>query len=357
MKVYRATGCGTGEICNLPIPEITAGDDILVNIKYCGICGTDYALSSGDCSFIQNGLATYPIRLGHEWSGVVEKVGLDVKNFKKGDPVVGDNYRSCGICNSCKNKDYNNCTSRNHLGTIDPCWPGTFAEYFVMPERHIYHLSDKIPLMEGALCEPLSVAYGGIKKMDIKKNSVVAVIGTGCIGMAAATLAKYCGAETVYMIGRNQYKLDIAMKLGITATINTKDKDTTEVLNKLTNGHMADFILECSGAENTVTQAVEIAAQKAKIALIGFYEGGIENINTVVSKELNIFGVMGEYGNLEAVTKIMESYDLKLSSIITSIIDFEDATEVFSHPDPNKIIKTIINMQGKTKFYEKEVNV
>lgn len=345
MKVFQALGCNKGGFHEAPVP-VPAEDELLIKVSYCGICGTDYALYSGNCSFIKNGQATYPIRLGHEWSGLVAAVGSGIDDFKVGDRVVGDNYVSCGKCASCLKGDYNGCTNRHHVGTLNPCWPGAFAEYIVMPRRHVYHISNKIPLIEAALCEPLSVAYGGINKMDITGNSIVAVIGTGCIGMAAAALARYRGAGQVYMVGRNQYKLNIAMQLGITGTINTNECKPKEQLLKLTGGRSADFVLECSGAPSTVVQAINIAGQKGKIALIGFYEQNLDgiNIDMFISKQLTAIGIMGEYGNLKAVSKIMSEFDLRLSPIITSVIDFDNCMPAFTPVDKHTLIKTMVRM-------------
>ncbi|MEA4824769.1 MAG: alcohol dehydrogenase catalytic domain-containing protein [Clostridiaceae bacterium] len=345
MKVFQALNCGKGGFTELPVPHIE-NDQLLIKVAYCGICGTDYALFSGNSSFIKNGLATYPIRLGHEWSGIVAKIGNAVFDFKIGDRVVGDNYVSCGQCDNCLNSDYNNCTRRCHVGTIDPCWPGAFAEYIVMPCRHVYHIGNTLPLMEAALCEPLSIAYGGIKKMNITGESIVAVIGTGCIGMSAAALAKYRGAGQVYLIGRNPYKLDMARRLGITNVIDIRQGPAEEQLMKLTSGKKADFVLECSGSPSSVMQSIRIAEQKGKIALIGFYEQTLDgiDIDLLVSKELSVVGIMGEYGNVSESLKIMQNTDLHLSHLITSVVDFDECAPAFAPADHKSIIKTMVRM-------------
>ncbi len=346
MKTYQAIAPGQGAFVEVPTP-VPQDDQVLVQVRYCGVCGTDYALYSGNSGFVQNGLATYPIRLGHEWSGVVAAVGPDVTGLQVGDAVVGDNYVSCGVCPACQKQDYNNCTGRNHVGTIDPCWPGAFAEYFLAPQRHIYRLADTVSLKEAALCEPLSVAFGGVKKMNITPDSVVVVIGTGSIGMAAAALARYRGAGKVYMVGRNKEKLEVAMSLGITGVINSKETDLQQELLRLTNGRYADFVLECSGAPSTIQQTLDIAAQKATIALIGFYEREISglNIDTLVSKELTLVGIMGEYGNLEAVSHIMAEFDLRLEGIVTDTISFADMKTALEPADPRRVIKTIVQFE------------
>ena len=349
MKTYQAVKPGKGSYIEVETP-VPKDDEILVKVRYCGVCGTDYALFSGNSSFVRNNQADYPMRLGHEWSGIVAAVGPKVTKVRVGDPVVGDNYVSCGVCPACQKGDYNGCTGRHHVGTINPRWPGAFAEYYLAPERHIYRLADHVSLKQAALCEPLSVAWGGVKKMDIKEDSVVAVIGTGSIGMAAAALAKYKGSKHVYLVGRNEMKLNVAKSLDIAGTINTSQVCPEEELKRLTGGKLADFVLECSGAPAAIAQSLNVSAQNALIAVIGFYEKKLPDfdIDQLVSKQIQLIGIMGEYGNLEAVANIMTNYDLKLDTIITGNMDFyKDMDRALAPEDPHKVIKTMVYFGGQ----------
>lgn len=347
MKVFEAIAPGKGAFTEKQVPT-PVEDQILIKVSFCGVCGTDYDLFSGQSNFVKNHQATYPIRLGHEWSGVVAQVGPKVTRLKVGDRVVGDNYVSCGVCEACKAGDYNNCTGRNHVGTIDPCWPGAYAEYYLAPERHVYRLADHVSLQEASLCEPLSVAYGGIKKMEITPQTVVAVIGTGPIALSAAALALNRGGR-VYVIGRNDFKLEIAGKLGIHGVINCSRENVAESLLEKTGGRLADCILECSGSPGMVSEVVKIAASKAKAALIGFYNVNPQDVdfNAIVAKELTVVGIMGEYGNLEAVSGILAENDLKLSQMVTGVVPFEDCGTALAPEDPRRVVKTIVRIAGE----------
>ncbi len=345
MKVFEGLGKGTGAFTQIPVPELE-DDQVLARVVYCGICGTDYALYSGNNGFVREGRVTYPLRLGHEWSGVVEKVGSKVTKFKPGDRVVGDNAVSCNKCEACKAGDYARCKAVYSVGTIDPFWPGAFAEYMMIPERHLSHVADHVSLLDAALVEPLSVAYGGIRKMDIQPDSIVVVIGTGCIAMSAAALAKAKGAGQVYVIGRNPFKLEKTMELGITGTINIRECSPQERLLELTNGRLADFVLECSGAPSSVETAFRVAEPRATVALIAFYEEILEkiDINVMVMKELMVFGVMGEYGNSAAALQIMSQSELNINKCITSLIEFDQLPEALSQTDTSKLIKTMVKI-------------
>ena len=346
MKVFLSEGRSRGGIVSLPIPEVVPGT-VLVRVAYCGICGTDQDLFSGECSFAENGQVTYPVRLGHEWSGVVAAVGEGVSAFAKGDAVVGDNAVSCGKCEACLAGDYAHCAHMLNVGTIDPVYDGAFCEYYIIPAHHLHKIPEGISLKEASLAEPLSVAYGGIKHMNITENSTVAVIGTGCIGMAAVVLAKCLGAKTVWMIGRNDKKLAAARALGA-EIINIKEGCAVQAVLDATDGRGADFVLECSGARETFKQAIDLAAFRAVVALIGFYEHRENDVNvdTMVAKALTLIGVMGEMGNMAGALNILAKHKPNLLPIITDELDFEDCIVGFTRKNYPDAVKIAVKIGG-----------
>lgn len=344
MKVFLSEGYGKAKFEQVPIPEVQ-DDMVLVKVCYCGICGTDQDLFSSDCSFAEDGLVTYPIRPGHEWSGIVEEVGSNVTKFKKGDKVIGDNGISCGVCEDCKKGDYRKCKNLFCVGTIDPIYDGAFAEFFIAPERHIHKIPEGISLKEASLMEPFSVAFAGIKNMDITNDSTVAIIGTGCIGMAAIVLAKCLGAREVIMIGRNPKKLEVAKELGA-KIVNIRECDPVTTVKQMTDGKGVDFVLECSGAKETFKQAIEIAAFRATVSLIGFYanrENDV-NIDTIVAKALSMFGIMGATGDMEGVLEILKKDCPNLLPIITDELCFEDCIKGFDRRNYPYSIKTTVTI-------------
>ncbi len=340
MKVFLADGYGKARIETMPVPTFRA-NEVLVRVAYCGICGTDQDLFSSDCSFVENGQVTYPVRLGHEWSGVVAAVGESVDGFAVGDRVVGDNAVTCGSCEACLAGDLTHCHHMLNVGTIDPVYDGAFCEYYVIPAHHLHKIPDGISLKAASLAEPLSVAYGGIKRMEITPDATVIVIGTGCIGMAAVVLAGCLGAGQVIMLGRNEKKLAAARALGA-VTVNVRTTDAYQEVMRLTSGLGAQCVLECSGAPETLKQAIDLAAFRATIALIGFYanyENDV-NVDAIVSKALHLFGVMGEMDNMVGALRILEQHKPDLLPIITDELPFDDCIGGFvrkNYPDAVKI--------------------
>lgn len=305
-------------------------DEVLVRVAWTGICATDLAIYTGESSFVKSGEIKYPCRIGHEWSGVVEEVGEAVTKFKKGDRVITDNGVSCGECAACKSGNRFGCTEIMSVGTIN-CWDGCYAEYMYMPECHTYPLADNVSLEEGALAEPLSIALGAIKKYDIRPETTVAVIGTGSIGLGAAALASVQGAKKVIVIGRKDFKLEAALKCGATHVINSTKEDVKGKILEITDGKGVDFVIESSGGARTVEEAINIAAKRGTVALLAFYERTLDEfpIDTLVSKELIVKGVMGEFGLVPEAAGYLAK-GLPVEGMITHRMELSDVPEFFA---------------------------
>lgn len=335
MKAITVMGPGKieyGDVEMRPLEE----DEVLIKVMYTGICATDLAIFTGDCSFVRSGEITYPCRIGHEFAGVVVKAGPKVTKFKVGDRVITDNGIKCGKCEACLKGDYANCKNDKSVGTIN-CWDGSYAEYMYMPERHTYHLSDNVDFKQAALIEPTSMAVGAMRSYEITKDSVVAVIGTGPIGIGTAALAKKRGAKQVIIVGRTPAKLEIAKKCGVDIAICTKDGDPVEQVRAITGGFGVDYTIETSGGLETPMQAIQMTRKKGTVALVAFYEHPIPNfdIDAWTSRSTYVVGVMGEPGNMQMAEHEFAT-GLDLSPIITHIVDFKDAPAFFEHAQETK---------------------
>lgn len=305
-------------------------DEVLIRVAWTGICATDLAIYTGESSFVKSGEIKYPCRIGHEWSGIVEEVGENVTKFKKGDRVITDNGVSCGECDNCKCGDRFGCTEIMSVGTIN-CWDGCYAEYMYMPECHTYPLADNVSMEQAALAEPLSIALGAIKKYDITSKTTVAVIGTGSIALGAAALASVKGAKQVIVIGRKDFKLEAALKCGATHVINSTKENALQRVREITGGKGADFVIESSGGPKTVEEAMHVAARRGTVALLAFYERTLDEfpIDTLVSKELVVKGVMGEFGLVPEAAKYLAK-GLPVEGMITHRMELAEVPEFFA---------------------------
>jgi len=309
------------------VPELGT-HDVRIKVEYCGVCGTDYAIWSGQTSFYEMGLIRTPMTLGHEYSGVIDAVGDAVTRFKKGDRVVSDTGVSCGICEVCLRGDYLHCDTMQAVGTIN-CIDGGYAQYTVMPERHVFPIPDEASYEMGALCEPVATAMYAVERPQIKLGDTVMIIGTGPIGLAAVSLAKLKGAGKIILIGRKAGKLDIGRKFGADFCINTANEDPAERVTELTNSKGVNVIIEASGAGEMLHFAFDCIALGGRISLVSFYEKNINdlNINKIVLNDLAVFGIMGSPNMGPAVIKLIKSGRLDLTPMITAVYPLEQAQQ------------------------------
>lgn len=308
--------------------------DVLVKVKYTGICGTDLAILSGDMSFVRDGLIKYPVRIGHEWSGIVEEIGVNVEDIKVGDRIVADNGVTCGKCEPCKSKDYAKCIDMHPVGTVN-AWDGSFAEYMLIPQWHVYKLPETITLEDASLIEPTTIAFGGVEGCNINSKSKVLIIGTGAIGLAAVALAKYMGADKVILCGRKDYKLKIGKQMGADVVINNTKEDLRKLIDLETDGIGVDAIIETSGNIETLHQCIDVASTNCIISLISFYEKELNNFNIdkLVINGIQLKGTVGSFGAPKKIIDIMTDFDLKLDLLITHRFKFNEVIEAMKTAD------------------------
>ena len=346
MKVLTVTKPYKAEFSEIEKP-VPTGRMMLVRVKRTGVCATDFSIFTGESSFVKSGEITYPVRFGHEWSGVVEAVGDDVKDFKVGDRVFSDSGISCGECEECKAGDYGDCKHICSVGTIN-AWDGCYAEYMVIPEYNAYHIADNVSYEEAALIEPAAISYDAFSNFEVKPDMTVAVIGIGAIGMSAIWLAKYFGAKNVIAVGRNNRKLETALKVGADVLINNKEKDPVVAVLEATDGKGADLVIETAGSESALVQAIKMTKSGGRISIVSFYEKDITvPMDEIVIRQITVKGAAGKYGNPPKVCKIMSEYETKLAPIITHKISFDNCLDVFENQEKyhNEKIKIMIEFE------------
>jgi threonine dehydrogenase-like Zn-dependent dehydrogenase len=277
-------------IKQMPVPVIN-DDEVLIKVKYTGICGTDWSIFTGKYSADR-----LPFIPGHEFSGIVEKIGKNAVGIKEGDPVTADINMSCGHCFYCRRGQKLMCREFTQLGIhID----GTYAEYVKVPWEQVHVLPENLDMMAGAFIEPVSCVIHSAKAMKVEIGSSIAIIGSG-LGVLHAAVARHRGAAPVIVIGRNDMKLEIAKKMGADFTINIKKEDPIQAVKKLTDGRGADYVVEAVGTPQTYEQAFEMVRPGGTVAAFGIT--GVDDIVRVKSFDLvlgekNVAGSCAGVGN------------------------------------------------------------
>jgi len=317
MKAARIFGPTDIRIADVPVPELGA-HDVLCRVARAGVCGTDYSIYTGELSFVKSGLVKYPLIPGHEWSGTVEKTGPEVENFKPGDRVVGDTFVSCGHCNHCALGNVSRCKKNRSVGTIN-AWDGAYAEYMMMPERHLFHLPDKVSFDNGAQIEPAATALYAVTLAGVKIADTVLILGSGPIGIIAAKMAKLSGAGKVIIAARKDFKLKAALALGADAAINTTKENLIEKAREYAGEYGIDRIIEASGSTELFKEALQIIKPGGVISCVAFYDRPADGIDLdrFIINDVTIRAVAGSQGMYPLVLKLMDLGLADFSSLIT----------------------------------------
>ncbi|WP_163536334.1 galactitol-1-phosphate 5-dehydrogenase [Gracilibacillus sp. YIM 98692] len=244
---------------DIPTPSPNKGQ-VLVRVKYTGICGSDLPRVNGDAS------RYYPNVLGHEFSGVVEEVGEGVTRIEVGDKVAGAPLVPCMKCEDCQKGNYSLCKYYSFIGSRQY---GSFAEYVVVPEENAVKFDDSIDFEKGAFFEPITVALHGLNRLDYKGGKTVAILGGGTIGLFTLQWAKIFGAKKIVVFDINDERLDLAKKLGADECVNTLEEGFIKLAKSYTDDRGFDYVYETAGSTATMKMAYDLVANKGGVCLIG----------------------------------------------------------------------------------------
>ncbi len=273
---------------DLPIPQV-GDNDLLVRVHRAAICGTDihiYQWNEYAASRIK-----LPLLFGHEYSGEVVEVGKNVTNFKKGDRVAAETHVPCGHCYQCTTGLQHVCREMKILGVH---MDGAFSEYAILPAICAWKLDTSISYEIGATMEPFGIGVHAMSKTRPAGKKVI-VFGCGPIGIYAQMVAKLSGAEYVIGVDVTKERLDLAKKMGTDITLNAKEVNVMDEVNKITKGLGTDIVVELTGNKGVLNDATKTLRRGGDIVLVGLFSGPVEwdLVNNVIYKEANVYGVTG----------------------------------------------------------------
>ncbi len=325
----------------MPIPGPT---DVIVNIEYCGICGSDvhYYKEGRIGDYIVEGEFT----LGHETAGTITQVGSQVKDLKVGDRVALEPGITCGKCEFCKQGKYNLCPDVVFFAT--PPVQGALQNYVCHPADMCFKLPDNVSTKAGALVEPLAVGMHACKQGDVTLGDSVVILGTGCIGLVTLLSAKALGASNVIVVDLFEKRLEFAKKLGANHVINAKTENVLERIHQLLGDRGADVVIETAGAVPTIKETPYIAKRGGTIVLVGLASSKtIEyDFSEVMNKELTIKSVF-RYRNLypTCINAIADG-TIDVEQIVTHEFSFEDSKLAFDTviKDAQNVVKGVIKL-------------
>ena len=329
MKAARIFGPNDIRYVDVETPKI-GDDDVLIRVKRAGVCGTDLAIYGGDMPYLKSGATTYPITPGHEWSGVVEEAGGNVRHLRPGDRVTGDVSLGCGKCVHCLHGDFNLCEDRQEVGSFHNK-DGGYAEYIAMPARHTYKLPDGVSFDAGAMTEPTATVVYTVERVGVRFGDVVVVQGTGSIGILAAQAAKAAGAAQVVLTGRNDYKLGVAVDVGVDVAVNFQKEDLAGRILELTDGRGADVVIEASGVADEMRRSASLARMGGRIGVVGIYEEPLDgfDMSEIVLRDLTLHGTLASPRVFPGTLRMMASGRIQCEPLITQRFKLADAEKAF----------------------------
>ena len=241
-----------------PIP---AADEALVRVVRSGLCHTDVIIRQGTAGHVK-----YPFIPGHEFAGTVEACGPVVKYIKPGDRVVVHQIIACGQCTSCRKGDSIGCENLSELGSKRD---GGFAEYCVVPARHLLKLPDHVTFEEGAMVEPLANALSAVRHTNPRWGERVVIVGPGPIGLMALQVARLYHPAVLILAGTRDERLTAGKTLGATHMVNTTRPGAVDEIKAVLGKKGASAVVVCAGARSALELATEIIGWQGRIALEG----------------------------------------------------------------------------------------
>lgn len=314
--------------------------DVLVKNMAAGICGTDVHIYLGEKGSAE---VTPPVVLGHEYSGIVEKVGSSVTDIRVGDHVTVDPNMYCGRCRPCRMGRKQNCENLFALGVNVN---GGFAEYSVCPDTQCYKLNDDVSFDAGAMTEPLSCILHGADLAGLSSGESVLVIGGGTIGLIMAQVMKLSGAGTVIVSEPVEMRRDIALSIGVDYVIDPLKSNLSDEIRRITGRDGVDKVIECVGNKSAARDAISSADLGGTVLFFSVpkTDATIElPLFDVYKKELKIIGSMINPDTYQRAVNLINSGRIILEPLITHTYPKEKLEEAIRMQMSAESIKVVVH--------------
>ena len=318
MRAFVITGPGQGAVQDVPEPEPGPGE-VVVEVERAGVCGTDAELFSGEMPYYRSGDATHPLRIGHEWSGVVITLGADVDPALYGRRVTGDTMLGCGKCDRCASGRGHLCAERYEIG-IRGGWPGALAERLPVPAWALRRLPDGVDETAGALVEPGGNAVRAFQAAQVVRGERLLVAGPGTIGLLVALVARAHGVE-VHLLGATESSLRFANSLGL------EHAWTAESLP----GIRFDAVVDAANAAALPARALELVEPGRTVVLIGLSEEPSRvDSRDIVFRDLTVVGILGASAGLPGAIELYADGRVDPRPLVAATVGLDEVGAVLA---------------------------
>jgi threonine dehydrogenase-like Zn-dependent dehydrogenase len=322
MRALVITGPGHAEVQDVSAPDAVPGE-VVVDVRRAGICGTDVEFFTGEMQYLHDGHAAYPMRIGHEWMGVVSVIGDGVDPSWLGRRVTGDTMLGCGVCRRCRTGFQHVCADRSELG-IRRGRPGALADQLAVPARALHALPDTVDDAAGALVEPGGNAFRAVQAAALEPGDRVLVTGAGTIGLLCAMFARAGGAD-VHLLGRSPRSLDFARSLGF------EHVWSDDALPELP----WDAVIEASNAPELPAKAVELVEPGKRVVYIGLAGSPrLRDTRMLVLGDVTAVGILSASPGLEGTIRAYAHDQVDPRPLVAATVALDDLPAVLAGERP-----------------------
>ncbi len=318
-------------------------DEVLVEVKACGICGTDLEIYKWVPSWFHIE-RSFPLILGHEFSGIISEVGTKVSNFRVGDRVAVEPGVTCGKCTACATGNINICKSRRSLG-IDG-GNGALAKYVAVPQLNLYRLPSNIPFEEAAYLEVLAIGVHALEVSRIRVGERIVIVGPGPVGLAILIAAKDYGAGGICVIGAREdanTRLSIAEQFGADVLIVNGEDNTEKRIEEFTEGEGVGLAFDASGNIAAMEKIIGMIRPGGQFVAVGVPTTPLMNMDMmrVVMSEISIQGVRAR--TVSSWSKSIDLLDkVKIASILGPTLPLDEAERGFQKAFSKEALKVVL---------------
>jgi threonine 3-dehydrogenase len=312
-------------------------NDVLIKVRRTAICGTDIHIYNWD-AWSRQTIPT-PMTIGHEFVGEIADIGSEVRGLKAGDRVSAEGHITCGHCRNCRAGKRHLC--RNTIG-VGVNRPGCFAEFISVPASNVFKVPAAIEDDIAAILDPFGNAAHTTLSFDLVGEDVL-ITGAGPIGIMAVAIARHVGARFVVITDVNDYRLDIARRMGATAAINVQHTAIDDTMSQLGMREGFDVGLEMSGNVQAFRDMLEAMNYGGRIAVLGIPAGEVSlDLTQIILKGLKIKGIYGRemFETWYKMSSMLQSR-LDISAVIThrfNVDDFQQGFDVMRSGRSGKVI-------------------
>ena len=323
VRTFQLTGPGRSEVVDVDPPRAGPGQ-VVIDIARVGVCGTDMEMFSGEMEYLHNGLATYPVRLGHEWCGTVAAVGDGVDPSWLGRRTTGDTQIGCGHCHRCLTGRQYVCEERQEIG-LRRGFDGALAEQMSAPVSTLLPLPDSVDDVAGAMVEPGGNALRAVRAAELEPGERLLIIGPGTIGLLAALFAAAQGCE-VHVLGATEPSLAFALGLGV------RGAWTADTLPDL----RWDAVIDASNHPSSPALAAELVDAGRRIVLIGLSESpSLLDTRLLVMKDVRAVGILSASPGLAGAIDLYASGAVDPRPLVAATVPLDDVDDVLRGVRPD----------------------